>query len=66
MYMPKHFEEPRTELMHDLIRSWPLATLVTLSSSGLKYSSKNKIYIYIERNKLIFSKKNDEYVKFIY
>jgi transcriptional regulator len=35
MYMPKHFEEPRTEFMHDLIRSWPLATLVTLSSSGL-------------------------------
>ena len=35
MYMPKHFEEPRTEFMHDLIRSRPLATLVTLSSSGL-------------------------------
>jgi transcriptional regulator len=35
MYMPKHFEEPRTEFMHDLIRSYPLATLVTLSSSGL-------------------------------
>jgi len=35
MYMPKHFVEPRTEVMHDLIRSWPLATLVTLSSSGL-------------------------------
>ena len=35
MYMPKQFEEPRTEFMHDLIRSWPLATLVTLSSSGL-------------------------------
>ena len=35
MYMPKHFEEPRTEFMHELIRSWPLATLVTLSSSGL-------------------------------
>jgi len=35
MYMPKHFEEPRTEFMHDLIRSWPLATLVTLSSGGL-------------------------------
>jgi transcriptional regulator len=35
MYMPKHFEEPRTEIMHDLIRSRPLATLVTLSASGL-------------------------------
>ena len=35
MYMPKHFEESRTELLHDLIRSRPLATLVTLSPSGL-------------------------------
>lgn len=35
MYTPKHFEESRTEVMHDMIRSWPLATLVTLSSRGL-------------------------------
>lgn len=35
MYMPKHFEELKTEFMHSLIRSWPLSTLVTLSSSGL-------------------------------
>jgi transcriptional regulator len=35
MYTPKHFEEPRIEVMHELIRSRPLATLVTLSSGGL-------------------------------
>jgi transcriptional regulator len=35
MYIPKHFDEPRIEVMHDLIRARPLATLVTLSASGL-------------------------------
>jgi len=35
MYTPKHFAEPRTDVLHDLIRSHPLATLVTLSSNGL-------------------------------
>jgi transcriptional regulator len=35
MYTPKHFEEPRTKVMHELIRARPLATLVTLSSAGL-------------------------------
>jgi transcriptional regulator len=35
MYIPKHFEEPRIEVMHELIRARPLATLVTLSSGGL-------------------------------
>ncbi|MDH5571147.1 MAG: FMN-binding negative transcriptional regulator [Gammaproteobacteria bacterium] len=35
MYIPKQFEEPRVEVMHDLIRAYPLATLVTHSSSGL-------------------------------
>ncbi|MEO6974655.1 MAG: FMN-binding negative transcriptional regulator [Gallionella sp.] len=35
MYIPKHFDEPRTEVMHELMRTHPLATLVTLSSSGL-------------------------------
>lgn len=35
MYVPKHFEEPRVEVMHDLIRTHPLATLVTLGSDGL-------------------------------
>lgn len=35
MYTPKQFEEPNVEVMHGLIRACPLATLVTLSSSGL-------------------------------
>ena len=35
MYTPKHFEEPRVEVMHELMRARPLATLVTLSSGGL-------------------------------
>lgn len=35
MYIPKHFEEPSIEVMHELIRARPLATLVTLSSSRL-------------------------------
>jgi len=35
MYIPKQFEEPRVDVMHDLIRARPLATLVTLSSGGL-------------------------------
>ena len=35
MYIPKQFEEPRVEVMHELIRAYPLATLVTHSSSGL-------------------------------
>jgi transcriptional regulator len=36
MYTPKHFEEPRIEVMHELIRARPLATLVTLTSGGLE------------------------------
>lgn len=35
MYIPKHFEEARIDVMHELIRAYPLATLVTHSSSGL-------------------------------
>ena len=35
MYIPKQFEESRVEVMHELIRACPLATLVTLSSNGL-------------------------------
>lgn len=35
MYIPNHFAEPRVDVLHQLIRSRPLATLVTLSSSGL-------------------------------
>ena len=35
MYIPPHFDEPRVEVMQALIRSRPLATLVTLSPDGL-------------------------------
>ncbi|MDE2416690.1 MAG: FMN-binding negative transcriptional regulator [Burkholderiales bacterium] len=35
MYTPKHFEETRTEVMHQLVRAHPLCTLVTLSDDGL-------------------------------
>ncbi|MGE0132216.1 MAG: FMN-binding negative transcriptional regulator [Blastocatellales bacterium] len=35
MYVPMQFEETHVEVMHDLIRARPLATLVTLGSGGL-------------------------------
>jgi transcriptional regulator len=35
MYLPKHFEEPRLEVLHALMRARPLATVVTLTASGL-------------------------------
>ena len=35
MYLPQHFEESRVDVMHALIRAHPLATLVTLTTSGL-------------------------------
>ncbi|MFA6162167.1 MAG: FMN-binding negative transcriptional regulator [Methylobacter sp.] len=35
MYIPPHFEQPDIEVMHDLIRNRPLATLVTLGSDGI-------------------------------
>ncbi|OAI13973.1 transcriptional regulator [Methylomonas koyamae] len=35
MYIPKHFDESRIEVMRALIRNYPLATLVTLSADGL-------------------------------
>ncbi len=35
MYVPSHFEEIRTEVMHELIRAHGLGTLVTLDDSGL-------------------------------
>lgn len=35
MYTPKQFDEPNVAVMHELIRAHPLATLVTLSASGL-------------------------------
>ena len=44
MYTPKHFEEPRIEVMHELMRAHPFATLVTLSSGGL---NANHIPLYL-------------------
>ena len=38
MYVPEHFEENRTEVLHGLMRSHPLAALVTLGASELLVS----------------------------
>ncbi|MBC8138795.1 MAG: FMN-binding negative transcriptional regulator [Fibrella sp.] len=35
MYIPKHFEETRIEVLHQMIQEYPLATLVTQSATGL-------------------------------
>jgi transcriptional regulator len=35
MYMPAHFEETRTPVMHDLVRAHPLATWVVQGTDGL-------------------------------
>jgi transcriptional regulator len=35
MYLPKHFEETRIQILHELIRAHPLGALVTLTPSGL-------------------------------
>ena len=35
MYLPAHFNETRTEVMHALMRARPLAALVTLGDSGI-------------------------------
>jgi transcriptional regulator len=35
MYLPAHFNEPRLEILHQLIRERPLAALITLGSAGL-------------------------------
>lgn len=35
MYIPKQFEESRVEVMHELVRAYPLATLVIFSAVGL-------------------------------
>jgi transcriptional regulator len=34
MYVPKHFAEPRIEVMHALMRARPLSTLVTVTPTG--------------------------------
>jgi transcriptional regulator len=35
MYLPSHFEQLDVEVMNELIRNRPLATLVTLDSNGI-------------------------------
>ena len=35
MYVPQHFDEQRVEVMQELMRERPLATVVTMSSLGL-------------------------------
>jgi transcriptional regulator len=35
MYIPSHFEQPNIKNLHELIRSRPLATLVTIDSQGI-------------------------------
>jgi len=35
MYLPTHFQQTDTAVLHDLMRSHPLATLVTLAPGGL-------------------------------
>ena len=35
MYIPSHFEEHRPEVLHALMRAHPLATIITLTSSGI-------------------------------
>ena len=35
MYLPKHFDETRVDVLHGLIRGHPLASLVTLTATGL-------------------------------
>ena len=39
MYLPKHFEETRTEVMHELLRAHPLGLLITLSGGELQANS---------------------------
>ena len=36
MYIPKHFEETRIEILHELMNEYPLATLVVKTSDGLE------------------------------
>ncbi len=34
MYTPRHFDEPRTDVMHKLMRAHPLASFVTIGPDG--------------------------------
>ncbi|MGH8441419.1 MAG: FMN-binding negative transcriptional regulator, partial [Nevskiaceae bacterium] len=35
MYMPAHFEETRTDVLHELVRAHPLSTWVVQGPDGL-------------------------------
>lgn len=35
MYCPRHFDEPRIDILHAMMRARPLATLVSLAADGL-------------------------------
>lgn len=35
MYNPSHFEETRTDVMHELMRQYPLATVIASTAAGL-------------------------------
>lgn len=45
MYTPKHFSAPNNEALHDLMRAYPFATLVTTSASGLNV---NHLPLYLD------------------
>ncbi|SKA72539.1 negative transcriptional regulator, PaiB family [Thiothrix eikelboomii] len=47
MYVPKHFEQSDPQVLQNLIRSSPLASLVTLGAQGL---NANPIPLYFEAN----------------
>ena len=51
MYLPTHFAETRPEVLHELIRSQPLATLVTLDA-GLPVADEIPFLLDAERNVL--------------
>lgn len=36
MYVPKHFEESRVDVLHELIRAHPFGALITLTAAGLE------------------------------
>ena len=44
MYLPSHFEESRIGALHEVMRSRPLATIVTLSAGGI---NANHIPLYL-------------------
>lgn len=46
MYVPAHFDEPRIEVMHELMQARPLATLITLSPHGI---NANHIPLHLQR-----------------